>query len=218
MRSRTLLTILILATLAVPALAQRRAVVVHHPRPVGPSRFQLVFEGGAALPAGDLADPYIGTEKGLGAETGYELGVRLRYRVTDNLAIGPSFHYADFGDWEAVAGDGTPYAIRASAYRYGLDLQQFLAGPDAPLRPYLTIGGALIHNRYEDWILGEGSYDTASDNLAATAGAGLAFGPVEISATWNYNVATLRPLVEIGGDADFDWSYFTVRAGLALGR
>jgi opacity protein-like surface antigen len=218
MRTRILLTLLLLATLALPALAQRRAVVVHHPRPAGPSRFQLVFEGGAVLPGGDLGDPYIGTEKGMGAETGYELGVRLRYRAGDNLTIGPSFHYGDFGDWEAVAADGTPYNIGTSVYRYGLDLQQFLAGPDAQLRPYVTIGGALIHNRYEDWILGEGSYDTASDNLAATAGVGLAFGPVEISGTWNYNVATLRPLAAPGGDADFDWSYITVRAGLALGH
>ena len=81
MRPRTLLLTLLVMALTVPALAQTRRIVSHHHRPAGPaelSAFQFVLEGGATLPQGDLVDPFIGTEKGMGAGTGYELGARLR--------------------------------------------------------------------------------------------------------------------------------------------
>ena len=208
MRARILLLILLLVVSALPALAQRNQ----------PSPFQFVFEGGAALPYGDLADPFIGTEKGMGAGTGYGLGARLRYYLGPTTSVGPSFYYVNFSDWNDITQDGTPYSVRTSLYRYGIDVQQFLVPREKRVRPYLTLGGALIHNRYQDWLQGEGTFDVSANSLSFAAGGGLAMGPVEVSLTWNYNPTELRQLVPQGDDPDFDWSYLMVAAGIALGR
>ena len=220
MRVASLLITLLTILIALPAPAQpRRTVVYHRPaRAMAPSPFQFLFEGGAALPQGDLADAFIGTERGLGASTGYELGVRLRYYVGATTAVGPCFHWVDFGDWEDVDAQGTPYAVRTSLYRYGLDIHQFLAAREAQVRPFLTIGGALVHNRYQDWIQTEGTFDATSTNLSFAAGGGIAMGPVELSVTWNYNPAEFRQLVPVGADDAFDWSWLSVRGALAFGR
>jgi hypothetical protein len=205
MRVRDLLIISLVLLAAVPALAQPRTgpnVYRSVSSYTAPPPYQFVLEGGAALPYGDLGDDFVGTLKGLGADTGYELGARFRYFATSTLSVGPSFHYADFGDWEGLFDDGAAYALRTSLYRYGLDVQQFFGTDRAALRPYVTVGGALIHNRYEDWDQDFGTFRTASTNLALSAGAGLALGPMELSAVWNYNPAKNRNLPRAEGVTD----------------
>jgi hypothetical protein len=194
----------------------RRAPLADH----GPAPLQLVLEGGAVLPGGDLGDDFVGTARGLGAGTGHELGARLRYWLGESTAVGPAFHYANFGDWEDVGADGLAYAVRTSVYRYGVDLQQFLGGRGGrgAVRPYLTLGVALTHNRYQDWLEGEGKFVTSSQNLALGVGGGVAMGPVELSAVWTFNPAENRQLPaapEVTDDAS-DWSYLSVRAGLGF--
>jgi len=221
MRSRILLITVLMIAICVPAMAQSRRVGVITSRPPGEAQlspFQFVLEGGAALPYGFLGDPSIGTEKGMGASTGYEIGARLRYYLGSATAVGLSFHWIDFGDWDSVDSDGTPYSIRTSAYRYGVDINQFLVRRGTMVRPFITIGGALIHNRYQDWLQNEGTFDATSTVLSFAAGGGLAMGPVEVSVTWNYNPAEFRQLVPEGADPSFDWSFVSVRAGLAFGR
>jgi hypothetical protein len=213
-----LLTVLAMgATLATDAQAQRRRgpVVVRH---TSPSPFELVFEGGAVLPLGDLGDDFIGTEKGLGASTGYELGARLRYYLGPTTTVGPAFHYARFGQWDGLSQDGTPYHIKTSTYRWGLDIQQFLTPRRTVVRPYLTLGVALCTNRYEDWAQDMGTYLNSTNDLAFGAGGGLAMGPVELSVVYTYCEAEKRALAQAGdlADATYDWSYISVRAGLAF--
>lgn len=222
MRTRSSLIMLLIVALAASAVAQRparRAVMAgwrHSP-------YQLVLEGAAALPSGDLGDDFVGTEKGLGAGTGYEIGGRLRYYVGPRTAVGPAIHYADFGDWDDILVDEygeAAYSVGTEIWRFGLDLQHFLAPRASRVRPYLTVGAALTHNRYEDWIEGEGVFATSSSNLAFGAGGGVAFGPMEVSVHWTYNPVENRELL-LGSDATddtYDWSYLTVRAGLAFGR
>lgn len=209
--------------MAQSALAQARTGP--HVRPssarsyVEPSPYQLVFEGGAALPLGDLGDDYVGTRQGFGAGTGYDLGVRFRYYATSTLSLGPSVHYANFGDWEGVA-DGYAYAIRNSAVRWGFDLQQFLGHDRLGLRPYVTAGAALVRNRYEDWDEDFGTFSSSSSSLSLGVGGGVAVGPMELSVTYNYNPMKNRVLSDtwqLGRNETFDWSYVVVRAGIALG-
>ncbi len=221
MRARFLLITVLLIAVSVPAAAQTRRVGVITSRPPGEAQlspFQFVLEGGAAVPYGDLNDPFIGTEKGMGASTGYEIGARLRYYIGSSTAVGPSFHWVDFADWDGVDPDGIPYSVRTSLYRYAIDFQQFLVPRTTMVRPYLTVGGAVVHNRYQDWLQNEGTFDATSTNLSFSVGGGLAMGPVEVSVTWNYNPAEFRQLVPESGDPSFDWSYLSVRGGLALGR
>ncbi len=221
MRARILPTVVLALLVAVPALARPRTGphVARSSTYTAPAPYQFVFEAGAALPFGDLGDDVIGTRKGLGAGTGYELGARFRYFALGNLAVGPSIHFADFGDWDSVDSEGVPYSIRTSVYRYGLELQRFFGDDRSGLRPYVTIGAALQHNRYEDWDLYEGTFRSSSTNLGFGVGAGLALGPMELSAAWHLNKTKNRFLSEFWGLADphYDWSYVVVRAGFALG-
>ena len=225
MRTRSLLVVLLLLLTSMPALAQRR-VVVHHRSPDGSqtaSPFQIVFEGGAALPYGDLGDDFVGTSKGLGADTGYELGGRLRYYVSPMTTVGPTFHYANFGDWDDVFTDEfglAAYSVRTSVYRYGLDIQQFFVDPGRNVRPYLTVGAVFCHNRYVDWVQDDGTFETSSNNLAFGLGGGVAMGPMELSVVYTYNPADNRDLPRAEGvlDTEADWSYLAVRVGIALGR
>lgn len=224
MRASAPMIVALVIALTGSAVAQPRTGPHVH-RPVSytePSPYQFAFEAGAALPYGDLGDDFEGTRKGLGAGTGYELGARLRYYATGTLTVGPSFHYADFGDWEGLYDDEfgvDAYATGASVLRFGLDIQQFLAPVGHQLRPYITLGAALCNNRYEDWVEGGGTFRTNSTNLAVGAGLGLALGPIELSAVWNYNPAKNRNLPRASGvnDTSYDWSYLVVRAGLSWG-
>lgn len=208
---------LLVLVMALPAAAQRP----HY----GPCRssanpVHLVFEAAAAVPLNDLADDYALTEDGMGSTTGYEVGGRLRYVLSPTTSIGPAVHYTNFGNWNGVLDDGgqsLAYAVRTSVWRVGLDLQQFLAPARASVRPYVTVGLGLCHNRYEDWLEGDGLFETTSNNLAGSAGGGLAMGPMEISALWTYNPVTNRQLPLDSGKDETDWSYFVVRAGIAFG-
>jgi hypothetical protein len=213
----------LLALLAVEN-GQARPRTGPHVRPVtsytAAAPYEFVLEAGAVLPYGDLGDDFVGTAKGLGAGTGYEIGARFRYFATATLAVGPSFHYADFGDWEDVDPDeGFAYALRTSLYRYGLALQQFIGSDPAALRLYLTVEAALIHNRYEDWDQDLGTFWTSSNNLAVGAGLGLYLGRMELSAVYTHNPVENRqlPVAEGVEDRDFDWSYLAVRFGFAFG-
>jgi len=224
MRTRSLVLVALALLVAAPALAQRRTVPAWHPVPDAPpalSWFYLVLEGGAAIPAGDLADDFTDTAMGLGAATGYELGARLRFFLSETTAVSPAFHYADFGDWDDVFGGEAEiaYSVRTSVYRYGVDIQQFLVSRRAVVQPFASVGLAVCHNHYEDWAQDAGIYETASNNLGLGVGGGVAMGPVELSAVWTFNETENRNLPRAEGveDTRYDWSYLVVRAGLALG-
>jgi hypothetical protein len=222
MKTRIVIVLGLVLLMALPAAAQRRGRL-YVSGPARPSPFQLVFEGAAVLPGGDLGDDFVGTEKGLGASTGFEVGGRIRYYVGPNTAVGPSVHYADFGDWNDVLVDEfgeAAYSVRTEVWRIGLDIQQFLTPRRSQIRPYLTAGLALTSNSYEDWLQGDGIYETSTTALAVGVGGGVAMGPMELSVLWTYNPVESRdlPLGEGATDDTFDWSYLSVRGGIAFGR
>lgn len=216
---------LLIAVLVVTgdAAAQRRyeprVVAEHHYGRGYAGANQLVFEAGAAMPLGDLGDDFETTDQGLDAKTGYEVGLRYRYFVQESLAVSPAFHYADFGDDQGTYLDGDVergFEVETAVYRFGVDLQQFFGPPDGEVRAYLSVGVALYHNRYEDFITGLGSFPTSSNSLGAAAGAGLVLGPVELSGSYNLDRTTNDDLPSATADDGFNWDHLTVRAGLVL--
>jgi hypothetical protein len=198
-----------------------RVVAEHHYADPYQGRSQLVFEAGAAMPLGDLGDDFETTDKGLDAQTGYELGVRYRYFVAGGFSVSPAFHYTNFGDDQGVYDDNGQergYEVATSVYRYGVDLQQFIGAADAQLRAYLSVGVALYHNRYWDFAEGLGTFETSSDNLGFAAGAGLVLGPIELSGSYDFDRTTNDDLPSATSDDEFNWDHLTVRAGFALAR
>ncbi len=186
---------------------------------------EVLIEGGVSLPAGDLDRPFglLDGAKGLGAETGYEIGARFRYWFGDGLAISPAFHYVDFGDFSAYDEQLGPYQVGASILRYGADLQVFLPGDERRLRLYLTGGAGLYHNRYRDELtedpnLGyDYSYSEQSfDALGFSFGGGLRMADFEVSAVYHVNRFETARLLAGSAKEKFDWDFISVRFGLAF--
>lgn len=199
---------------------RRQPVVVaeHHYADPYQGRNQLVLEAGAAVPLGDLGDDFETTDKGLDAKTGYELGVRYRYLVGGGFAVSPAFHYTNFGDDQGVYDDdgfARGYEVATSVYRYGFDLQQFIGSADAPVRAYLSVGVALYHNRYWDFAEGLGTFETSSNSLGFAGGAGLVFGPIELSGSYDVDRTSNDDLPSTGDD-DFNWDHVTARIGFVV--
>ena len=207
--------LMLVAGAAMPEAAQAR------PRARGWSplaRTDLVIEGGVAQPLGDLGDDYFNTAKGFGAETGYEVGARYRAVWHSGWALSPSFHFADYGDFAGRHAGDTPFVVKVSVLRYGLDAQYFWNPARSGPQPFVLFGLALCRNRYRDETLGSfPDFYTASTNaLALAVGAGLKADTIEISLTYNLNRFESTQLLYFGDRTDYNWDALSLRVGLAL--
>jgi hypothetical protein len=178
---------------------------------------EVLLEGGFAGPLGDLGDDYFTTVKGLGAETGYEVGLRFRYFLTREWALAPAFHYVEFGDFNGIdPGLGT-LQVETSVLRYGVDLQYFFPGRRQQLRPFLSGGLGLCRNRYEDFLQEDQSFfETSINALGLSLGGGLRVGDFEFSAIYTLNRFETRRFSSGLEKQEFDWDWFVVRAGFAF--
>ncbi len=186
----------------------------------GASTFEFVIEGGLVEPLGEHADDF-GAGRGLGAGTGFELGLRLRQQVGDRWAVSPVIHYAAFGKAAGVddfaEGDGLAYEVATSLLRYGVDLQ-FRPGPArAEVRPFLSAGVALVRNRYRDSLQYYQDFTTSMNGPSWTAGAGIRLQAMEISANYVWNRFDSANLEGDGVSRQNDWDYATLRIGFAFG-
>ena len=225
MRGRTALSLAALAAVILvtacdvtPAAAARRGSAGRYRRADASPRASLILEGGLAQPLGDLGDNYLGTAKGFGAETGYDLGVRLRAVWPSGWALCPSFHYQDFGDFNDIDNAGDPYTVATSLTSYGLDLQHFWETPGSTLQPFVSAGLALHHNRYRDETHGNDPsfYETAANALAVVLGAGLKVDVFEISASYAVDRFETARLSTSGRRASYDWDTLSLRVGIEL--
>ncbi len=162
------MALMLVAGAAMPEAAQARP----RPRARGWSplaRTDLVIEAGVAQPLGDLGDDYLNTINGFGAETGYEVGVRYRAVWRSGWALSPSFHFADYGDFAGLDTDDTPFVVKASVLRYGLDAQYFWNPTGSGPQPFVSCGLALCRNRYRDETLGTSAdfYDRVDERAGA---------------------------------------------------
>lgn len=211
----TAVALMLAAGAAMPEAAQAR------PRARGWSplaRTDLVIEAGVAQPLGDLGDDYVNTAKGFGAETGYEVGARYRAVWRSGWALSPSFHFADYGDFAGLDATDTPFMVKASVLRYGLDAQYFWNPTGSGPQLFVSGGLALCRNRYRDETLGSfpDFYAASTNALALTFGAGLRVETLEISLTYNRNRFTSAQLLYFGERTDYNWDSLSLRVGLAL--
>jgi hypothetical protein len=186
----------------------------------GASGVEIVLEGGLAEPLGEHADPF-GVSEGLGAGTGYELGLRVRQPLGSMFAVAPTFHYVQFGATSGVAdfpeGADLYYEVETSLFRYGLDLQMFMAGRGAAIRPFLTGGVALSHNRYRDSLQYYQDFRTSMNGPSWSAGFGLKMHAIELTAAYHWNRFDTDNLTARFDVRDYDWDYAILRLGFAFG-
>ena len=221
-RGTLILALVLTAVLTLEASARpARRGGSRHRQQASPG-FELVLEGGMALPAGNQSDDLWITPEGLDAGTGYELGLRFRQFVAPGFAIAPAFHYVEFGGASGVGdfaeGDGLGYDVQTSLMRYGVDCQVFpAAGNRAGVQPYFSAGVALIHNRYRDELQFYGPYDTSVNTPSLGLGLGMKARNFEMSAAYNFNRFSTDTIAAGPTDLDYNWDYLTVRFGLAFG-
>jgi hypothetical protein len=183
------------------------------------------MEGGVAVPApdSDLGGDHtliFNEGNGIGAETGYEVGIRFRHFPTRHLGVSASFHYDDFGDYLAVNGPGGyPVTVKTSILRYGADMHLYLGGPRNIMRPFLTGGASLTRNRYEDETedpVAAGIYKTSINTLGLSYGIGARFGDLEFTVIYNYNRFKTVRLTGSATKEQYNWDYIVFRAAFAF--
>ena len=193
------------------------AAVAGPPAAVARPFTEIVLEGGAALPLGDLGDDYT-TPKGFGAGTGYAVGFRFRQQWISGWAVSPSFHYVKFDKFTGHRSDpDTDFETKTSLYRYGFDIEYHFPARRGRPRWYVTFGGAFLRNKLrEDYIQDNSYFDDGVNSVAATAGIGVRTGDFEIGVRYTLNrFETLRfwPGVD-----SYDWDHLLVTVGVALPR
>jgi hypothetical protein len=182
-------------------------------------RSEVVLEGGATVPLGDLAEDYFGTEKGFGAETGYGIGFGYRYRITPEWSLGPTFMFTEFGAFTGVSEASGELKVTGSALRYGLDVQYTAPGDRDRVRPFARLGLALYHDRIKQEALELGEfYEEAVNTLGVTLGGGLRLGSFELGAHYHLNRFETAKFnfVSFPERLDFDWDFVSVQVGFVL--
>jgi hypothetical protein len=185
---------------------------------------EVLLEGGVAFPYGDLGDDYFGTEFGSGAETGYEIGGRVRYFFSPEMALAPAFHFTDFGNFVGIAEGLGAFEISTSVIRYGMDLQYFLPTryqrSRHQVRPFLNAGAGLYRNRYRDELeetdLEFSFYEASINTFGVTLGGGLRIGDFEWSVIYHVNRFETVRLSDTGLKENYNWDFLVMRAGFAF--
>ncbi len=204
----SILTLLLAALLATSAWAPAAAA--------RPGSTEIILEGGASLPQGDLGDSF-DTPAGFDADTGYEVGFRVRSRWPNGWALSPSFHYVRFGENSFLLDDGFGGTIdgagRCSIFEYAVDFQYFLPARRHSPQLYLTAGVALTHNRYRVEYSDDTWFEEGVNALGGSIGMGVRIGDVELSALYHLN---RFDTTEFYAPEDYDWDWISVRVGFAL--
>jgi hypothetical protein len=174
---------------------------------------EVVLEGGAVMPLGDLGDDHA-TEKGFGAGAGFAVGFRLQQRFPSGWSISPSFHYVEPGDFSGSNSTGD-FTVSTSQYRYGFDLRYtFARAPHAP-RPFVGFGAALLHNRLNEEY-GDGTYfEDAVDAIGLSALVGVRIGSMEAALRYDLDRFDTNKFY-VPTDASYSWDTVLVTVGFAL--
>jgi hypothetical protein len=202
-----------LTTLACTLLILSASTAVFDEAVARPYGTEVVLEGGAVLPFGDLGDDH-STVKGFGADVGFNVGFRLQQRFPSGWSLSPSFHYVEPGEFSGTAAAGD-FTVSTTQYRYGLDLRYtFAARPHAP-RLFVGGGAALLHNRMKE-AFDDGTYfEDAVDALGLTALAGVRMGDIEVVLRYDLNRFDTNKFW-VPTDASYSWDTVLLTVGFAL--
>ena len=180
----------------------------------GPLMSEVIIEGSAAMPYGDLGADW--TEPaGFEAGQGWDVGVRYRQRFPGGWAVSPSFHYVDFGNFFTTSTTDGEMDVGTKMYRYGMDVQYFF--PTCCGRPqfFLSAGAALVRNKMRvDYLDDDSYFDEGANSVAGAVGAGVRIGNFEISGEYNLNRFSTSRFLD--GQEDLNWDYAVLRVGIGL--
>jgi hypothetical protein len=178
-----------------------------------PGRTEVIIEGGALMPLGDL-EAGNETPEGFAAELGFDVGFRYRQLWPSGWAISPSFHYAKLGKYTGQTTADEDFERGTSMFRYGVDVQYFFPSRRQAPRFFLTGGAAIIRNRMREDYADDSYFEAGANSLSLTGGLGMRQGDFEFSVNYHLNrYSSSRFWDDVD---DYNWDYVTLRVGFAL--
>jgi hypothetical protein len=175
------------------------------------------MEGGMTIPTGNLGDEFLSSDAALGAETGFNLGIRIRFHLSPAFTVAPAFAYTEFGDFDGLDADGNEFLIVPRVLRYGLDFVFMKPGRRGALRPFAGAGAAFVRNKYrEEFVEDEIYYDAGVNGLAWSVQAGLRWRSWELVVDYQHNTFATARFLPTGGEVDYDWSRLALKLGIVL--
>jgi hypothetical protein len=214
-RAAPLLLLLVLVSL-VPVVAAQEAGDAD----LGDStyrRAEVFMEAGAAFPRGHLDNDFPTTNQGYGADTGFQLGVRVRFYLNRSFSLAPVVSYTEFGAYEGATADGDEFLVQAKVIRYGADFAWIMPGGWTSIRPILGAGAAFVRNKYyEEFIDDETFYKAGVNNLAWSLLVGLRWRAWELSLDVQINEFSTSLFFPTAEPYDYVWNHLVLRLGYAL--
>ncbi len=173
------------------------------------SSFQVIIEGGLALPYGNLADDFHATPLGFGATSGYEGGFRVRFHLSESLSLSPAFHFLNPGDFSSENDEYGEYSLQANSYRYTIEMMLAKVEPRFGIQPFLACGMGLFRNRYQGFTKPfVQEFDRSVNTLGFSARVGFRVNEFELSCV--YNINRFNSYQFFDGDYEFDYNWDTL--------
>ncbi len=171
-----------------------------------PSAVEILIEGGAVWPRGDLAADFQDQQIGFQASGGYTVGFRFRWFLSRDLCVSPGFSFSDFGNYEVDDPELGVFSVETAVIRYMLGLQWIQGRGRRGLRPVLSVNAGFCRNRYGVSIESPSEqYSESVNALGIDLGAGLRLGTFELLVVYEINRFTTYRFLGIDDRTRYNW-------------
>jgi len=176
--------------------------------------FQVIVEGGLAVPHGNLGEDFHADPLGFGATRGFEAGFRARFHLTSWLSLSPGFHFLNPGDFSSENDEIGEYNVQANGYRYTVELMVATNNPILGLQPFVAAGGGLYRNRFQGFTKPlVQQFDRSVNTLGYSARVGVRAGSFEFSYLYHFNRFNSYQFFAGDDGHDYNWDNMTLRLG-----
>ncbi len=178
---------------------------------------EVMIEGGLVLPRGDLAADFESTVRGFGARSGYLVGVRYRWFLSDAVAISPSFRYIRYGAFEGLVDGEVSYKISTRSIAYMVDAYYHATGKPRQVRPFIGVGAGVVRNTYTEDDLGTKTrYEASVNALCLRTTVGMRVRELSLSLVMTFNRFHTPRFFFTGDAVDYRWDSIAIVAGYSL--
>ena len=179
---------------------------------------QTVVEVALLRPVGELGAAYDETFVGLGADTGYEVGFRLRLPLTPNFSISPGFHFVDFESHLLIDEAEEEFKTEALSYRFTMEGMLRPRCGNETVRPFLAVAAGLYRNRivgfYDDPFAAE--RNDSINSFGYSVRWGFTTNHYEVSFVVHRNRVDTWKFFPKDAKQSYRWDNFAVRLGYPL--
>jgi hypothetical protein len=178
---------------------------------------EVLIEGGAVWPGGDLGADYQPGRIGFQAGAGYTVGFRVRWYLKSDLSLSPGFSFSDFGNYSEELDGQLAFTLETAIIRYTLDVQWIYGRGGRGPRPLLSAGIGFRRNRYGVTIVSPpDDYAESVNTLGFDLGAGVRWGMFELLVVYELNRFSTYRFVDRDDRTDYNWDNVQLRLAWAF--